>query len=192
MNTVFNIFALALLSLLAACTSVVTENPIGISNGTVLDMRIFGAWKVMTPDQNSKDEAYVFVLPHENAPIEGMLVVFSDRDWWTSDLVLGKAGAHEMLNVKVLLKNGRPIEAKDMPSGYFPLRYVVNADGSIQLYRWTEETVKNAIERGAIAGTIVSGSDIRITADPKALDGFFATSAPSMFAEPFGTLVPLK
>ena len=192
MNAILRAFALALLSMLAACTSVVTENPIGISNGTVSDLRIVGAWKAMTPENNSKDEAYVFVLPHEKTPLEGMLVVQSDRDWWTSDLVLGKAGAHTMINVKVLLKNRVPVSAKDMPAGYFPLRYVVNADGSIQLFIWTAETVKNAIESGAIAGTLVSASDIRITAEPKALDTFFAASAATVFAEPFGTLVRLK
>ena len=175
---------------LAACTTVSTDNPIGVSAGAVEDARLAGNWKVV-PAKDSTDEAYIFLMPRDAGAYEGLLVIASEKEWWAGDVVAGRTGMATMLNIRPRLKNGETPPNNDVPQGYFPLRYEVGADGQLNLFIWSADALKEAVEQGRIAGAIDKG-DIRITADSRTLDTFFAETAPAIFSVPYATLERLK
>ena len=179
------------LTLLAACASVTTINPIGVSKGEVGDDRLMGSWKFIPSNKDAKEEAYAFLLSRETGGITGLIVIPSDNEWWEAEVVAGKTGDHPMLNVRPLKKNGVDIEGGDKIEGYFPLRYSVGADGNIALFMSSQDAMKDAVQQGRIAGR-ASTADIVLTAKPDALDSFFADMAPVIFSEPYATLERVK
>jgi hypothetical protein len=192
MNLLLRAAALTIaLTLLAACASVTTVNPIGVSKGEVSDDRLMGSWKFIPSSKDVKGEAYAFLLARETGGISGLVVISSENEWWEADLVAGKAGDHSLLNVRPLKKNGVDVEGGDKIEGYFPLRYSVGADGNITLFIWSPDAMKDAVQQGRIAGR-ASTTDIVLTAKPDELDAFFANMAPVIFSEPYATLERVK
>ena len=138
-------------------------------------------------DLSKKDEAYVFVLSRETGGLRGVFLIPSDNDWFEAEVIAGKAGEHGMLNVRLLTKNGEPLQGGDKIDGFYPLRYTVGADGSVALFLWSEDALKAAIQSGRIAGS-VDNMAITLTAEPKQLDDFFAAAALDIFLTPYATL----
>lgn len=194
MNTILRALALVALSMLAACTTVSTQNPIGISHGVVTDNRLVGSWKLVPKDTND-DKEYVFVMPRKEGGLQAIVVMTAsdpnDSGWFTLNLVVGRAGDHALINMQPILENGEPI--KDPPDGYLPMLYRFQADGRIQLFYSSDDAMKEAIQNGSIAGTIEKNGNVRITADPQALDAFYADKAPVLFnREPDDVFEPLN
>jgi hypothetical protein len=194
MTMIVRVFATFALLTLCACTTVSTTNPIGIAKGAVEDAKLMGSWRfIPANDKDSKDPkdvAFAFFVTQPNG-VHGLLVLPGENEWWEAEIVIGKAGANGMLNVRPAQKNGEPVEGTDKLEGYFPLRYSAGADGTISLFLWTEDALKDAIEKKQVAGTVANGA-ITLTAAPDALDAFFSTAAPDIFSEPYATLAPLK
>lgn len=181
--------AMLALAMLAACASVTTNHPIGIAHGAVSDERILGSW-TLVPNDLSNGTASAFILK-QGQSLRGLLVITSESEWWEADIVPGKAGQHSILNVRPLLKNGEPVKDGDRIEGYYPLRYTAGADGNISLFLWSEDELRTAIRNKRIAGSETAGR-IVLTAEPDALDTFFATEAESLFAVPYATLTKPK
>ena len=144
---------LFVLVLTSACATVSTINPIGIANGEVMDGALLGAWKFVPKDTVGKDEAaFAFVLSREPGKLAGLMIIPDDNEWWEAEVVVGQAGQYRMLNVKPLKKNDEPPEGSEKTDGYLPLRYEVAADGSINLFMWSEDSLKEAVQHGNISG----------------------------------------
>jgi hypothetical protein len=177
------------LAMLAACTSVTTNYPIGVAQGPVNDERILGAW-TFVPKDNSNGAATAFILKQDSGH-SGLLVIASENEWWEADIVPGKTGPHAMLNVRPRAKNGMPLAQGDKIDGYYPLRYTASADGNIALFLGSADTLSAAVRDKRIQGTESDGK-IVLTAMPGALDAFFGQEAEAMFAEPYATLIRTK
>jgi hypothetical protein len=181
--------AVLALAMLAACASVTSNHPIGIAHGAVSDERILGAW-TLVPNDTSNGTASAFILK-QGQGLRALLVITSENEWWEADIVPGKVGQHGMLNLRPLLKNGEPVKDGDRIEGYYPLRYTAGADGSISLFLWSEDELRTAVRNKRIAGSETAGR-IVLTAEPDALDAFFAAEAESLFAVPYATLIKSK
>lgn len=187
--SILRAIAVLALAMLSACASVTTNHPIGIAHGAVNDERILGAW-TFVPNDPSNGTASAFILK-QGQGLSALLVITSENEWWEADIVPGKAGQHNMLNVRPLLKNGEPVKDGDKIEGYYPLRYIAGAEESISLFLWSEDELRAAIRNKRIAGSETDGR-IVLTADPGALDAFFATEAESLFAVPYAMLTKPK
>lgn len=181
--------AVLALAILAACAAVTSNNPIGIARGAVSDARILGAW-TFVPNDPSNGTASAFILKQEQG-LRALLVITSENEWWEADIVPGKAGQYGILNLRPLLKNGEPVKDGDRIEGYYPLRYAACVDGNISLFLWSEDELRTAVRNKRIAGSETDGR-IVLTAEPDALDAFFATEAESLFAVPYATLTKPK
>jgi hypothetical protein len=193
MNLIFRALALVALAMLAACTTVSTDYAVGISHGSVTDDRLAGSWRLVPKDPNAGKE-YVFVVPRKGGGLQAVVVITetdpNDSGWFTVDLVVGKAGDHAVINMGALSENGEPF--KDKVPGYLPILYRFEADGRLQLFYPSDDAIKDAIQSGAIAGA-VENSNLHITADPGALDAFFAKDSPMLFnREPDDVFEPLQ
>ena len=193
------ILVCALCVVSSACTSVATVTPAGLSSGAEPDISLLGGWKVQFPDGSKPFEAYVFLMPAKDAGFRAVAVGWddvpassrtaTDSDWFSAEVVTGKAGEHVFLNIRGLLTNGERIPRNDL--GYFPLRYQHQDDGSVKLFIWGEaETIGEAIKTGRISGTVDHG-DVQITADSTSLDSFLADAAEKAFPVHYATLLPL-
>lgn len=204
MNITLRAFAFFVaISILGGCTTVTTDHPIGMSGGTQWDARLIGGWKVVPADQKMQP-FYAFFLPRKEGGLQAMIVGWdktnpNDSGWETFEILTGKAGDHLVINGRPLLDNGEPAKSMPAGSGYWPLLYRFEADGTVNMFTWGTgdaiDAIKNAIRTGRITGTIEEhgqSSDIRITAEPQSLDAFFDAAAPMLFTELFATLQPIN
>jgi hypothetical protein len=177
--------------------------PAGVSAGAKPDTGLVGGWKVQFADVGSPAESYVFLMSAKDASLRAVAVGWKDvpassrtaddAEWWSAEVVTGKAGEHTFLNVRPLLTNGEPVTENGVPNPqvYFPLLYRRQDDGSIGLFAWGEaRTISEAIKTGRISGT-VNGGNVQITADSASLDAFLADAADSAFQVPYATLLPI-
>ncbi len=181
--------AVLAVAMLAACGGVTSNHPIGIAHGAVSDERLLGAW-TLVPNDPSNGTASAFILKQGQA-LRALLVITGDNEWWEADIVPGKAGQYGMLNLRPILKNREPVKDGDKIDGYYPLRYTAGTDGNISLFLWSEDELRTAVRNKRIAGS-ETASRIVLTAEPDALDAFFATEAESLFAVPYATLTKPK
>lgn len=184
--------ALALVAALAlaACYPPVTSHPIGTTAGLKQDPALEGTWKGM--DLQGKP-GYAHFLARDNGAAT-MVVLVPAHGSGDADVVIAvvtsvRFGSFGYLNARLAQANGEDL--KDQPPGTVPVLYRIDAKGTMTLALMDETAAKAAIAAGRIRGTVEQGSmgDATITADPKALDAFFASpAAVALFAKPFFTL----
>ena len=183
-------FALLAVLALAACYPPVTSNPIGTTAGVKQDPIFIGTWK--GADSRGKP-GYAHFLADDNGA-DTMVVLVPAHGSGDADVVIAvvtsvRFGSFGYLNARLAQASGEDV--KDQPPGTVPVLYRIDAKGTLTLALMNETAAKAAIAAGRIKGTVQNGSDgdAVITADPKALDAFFASpNAVKLFAPPFYTL----
>jgi hypothetical protein len=188
-TVLFRVFALLCLGAALAGCYPTSENPIGVATAAP-DSRLLGAWKgQIGTDKDASASLYVF--PREGGRFEAMLIHAASKDdkggWTTASLVPGKIGSTTVLNAKLILDDGAP--AKEGTADYTPVMYRFDAGGVLRLFMLDDKALETAIRAGRIAGTIKEnsfGDDVRLTADAKSLDAFFAANAATLFTQAYG------
>jgi len=128
------------LSMLSACTVLSTENPIGISSGADTDSRLLGGWKLVSADTGDTGENYAFVEPQEEGGLHATVIsweplyILDPNEHYRSTykIITGRVGEHRFINARPLLEGGKPASELTLESGYFPILYRFQKDGSIQ------------------------------------------------------------
>jgi hypothetical protein len=179
---------MALAVILVAGCAPTTQSPVGTSAGPVADQALFGSWKSERAENGKVETAYLFILPGDDRGVKGVLITIEDNaldgGFITFTGLQGLAGPHRFLNSTDHQENGKPIGPARM--AYTPWLYRVTPDGNLHLSALSSDAARIAIERGGLPGTIdESGmvADVNITAEPFALDAFFARNASSLFPE---------
>jgi len=186
------------LPIFSACTVLSTENPIGISTATSIDSRLLGGWKLVSADSGDTGKNYVFVEPREEGSLHATVIsweplyILDPMEHYRStfEIITGRVGEHRFINARPLLERDLPASELTLESGYFPILYRLQEDGSVQFYGEIEGAIIEAIESDRVSGTAANGN-IRLTADPQSLDAFFAEAAPTVFSTLLWTLEPL-
>ncbi|HWA92841.1 MAG TPA: hypothetical protein VG889_22610 [Rhizomicrobium sp.] len=161
----------------AACLPVTTKHPIGTTVGFKEDKALLGMWKGRGEDEDAKDAWFAFLRNADGSTTAIMMTSDPDGDdWGTFRLDLATLGGNRIMNVHGGLKNGKP-DDDEMSKQNIPFLYSFGADGTLTLSLLDEKAVAAAIQAGKIAGTVEKSSmgDVTITAEPAALDAFFAT-----------------
>lgn len=202
---------LAAAAMLAGCSEVSTQYPIGSSSGLAPDPALVGTWLPRTDDgkdiertADGKIAGYIHVLPIKEGPLTIVMVSLPKKpedkgDYQIMRATTGQTGKNRFLNAVLLSPAGET--SKTMPEqGTVPVLYRFDTNGDLALFKLDEDKAAAAIRAGTIAGTIkkntytVGGTeyegtpDIRITADPAALDAFFAKPDAEALFEPLGRL----
>jgi hypothetical protein len=184
---------------LSACLPVTTKSPVGSTAGFKSDPALFGMWEGTSPDPNNRnDTAFFAIMPDDDGKAT---VIFIDMpfpvksgDWASYSVQISALGSNHYLNAHSLINDGRPAEGSDAV-GIFPLLYRVDDSGRLVLYLLDEDATKAAVKAGRIAGVVGSGSlgDVNLTASPRELDAFFASSAGrALFTKPLIVLRRVK
>jgi len=205
------ILAAGVTALLAACTNLSTENPIGATAPDALDKRLVGAWKIVeSGKEKNKDIGYMFVVPNKNGGLHAVILSVSgekaDSGEAEFDFVPGRAGDEHFINAFHVFDNGEPL--KDEPDGYLPYLYRFDANGRLVVYDHADPGLKllaDAIGNNRLEGTVivkttgkdgqgnpVSSTEVHITAQADALDAFFAENGKSIFTENMDTFERIK
>jgi hypothetical protein len=205
------VLAAAVTALLAACTNLSTEYPIGATAPDALDKRLLGAWKIVEwGKDNSKDIGYMFVVPNKNGGLHAVILAVggekADSGEAEFDFVPGHAGEEHFINAFHVIDNGEPL--KDEPEGYLPYLYRFDAKGRLLIYDHADPGLKllaDAIDNNRLEGTVtvkttgkdgqgnpVSSTEVHITAQADALDAFFAANAKNIFTEKMDTFERIK
>jgi hypothetical protein len=192
MTLLVRVVALAAAVLLAGCypTSV---HPIGSTAPSSIDARLVGGWKALPKDKKS-NPTYLFFLQRK----EGMEAVMvgapdagDDGGWMTFGVTTAKLGANTFMSGRTLLDDGKVSKDPD----YTPVFYRIDGQ-MLRLYVLDTDAIEAAINKGEIKGDIKKnsyGDDVRITADAKAVDAFFASHDPKkLFTEELGTYRRLR
>src|SRR5882672_463851 len=149
-------------SILGGCTTVTTDHPIGMSGGTQLDARLIGGWKVLPADQKTQP-LYAFFLPRKEGGLQAVLIGWDktrldDSGWATYEILTGRVGDYLIINGRPLLDNGEPASSTPAGSGYWPLLYRFEVDGTVKMFAGGTadaiDAIKKAIRNGRIARTI--------------------------------------
>jgi hypothetical protein len=182
----------------AGCLPVTTKNPVGTTTGFKQDPAIVGVWKV-EPQKDHKDNNQGF-LAFLNAEEEGamtaiMLAPGKDAgDWGVYTLKPAALGQNRFLNAWTVINNGKAAD-KDEAATDFLLMYRLGKDGKLSLYLVDEDKAREAVKAGKIKGDFGQGSmsDVHITAEPAALDKFFASKeGMALFTKPFAVMNRVK
>lgn len=175
----------------AACLPVTTKHPIGTTSGFRQDRALLGLWKGHGQDADAKDGYFDFLRNEDGSMTAIMMTSDPDGDdWETFRLDIADLGGNRIMNVHAGLKNGKP-EDDEMSKANIPMLYSFGADGRLTLALLDEKAVAAAIKAGKLAGTVEKSElgDVTITAEPKALDAFFATKeGAALFGEKLVTL----
>ncbi len=179
--------ALAAMLVLAACYPPTTSHPLGTTGGARPDPALSGTWKGINSDGKP---FYLHLLPQSDGTLSAVLVESGPKaeDWNVVTATTATLGANRYMNARMLWTNGKPEGA---PPGTVPVLYRFDAKGALTFALMDEDAVKAAIAAGRIKGTVEKGQfgDAKITADPKALDAFFASPAVTkLFADPLFTV----
>jgi hypothetical protein len=123
-------------------------------------------------------DAYFAFLKNDDDSMTVILVTPENGhdEWGTFNVRTATLGANHVMNVHGELKEGKP-DTDELSKQNILLLYRLGADGMLTLSLLDEKATAAAIKAGRIAGTIDPGSmgDVHITAEPEALDAFFAT-----------------
>lgn len=192
MSMIVRAGALFLAAFLAACYPT-TQVPIGSTGPTAPDARLIGVWKGTPKDGPN----YLFFLPRKDK-LEAIMVYPAKGDdkgsWMSFAARTGKAGNNDFINGRELLDDGEP--AKNQNNDYTPLYYRFDKDGTLRLFFLDDNKIEEAITKGELKGEIKKsdiGDDVRITADAKMLDAFFATHDPkTLFTDQLGVYRRVK
>jgi hypothetical protein len=207
MNMPTRMFAvIAFLAILSGCSSIRTDNPVGISGGAQTDATLVGGWRVVEaqPKQIPPGGAgYLFFLPQKEGGYTGVWMAWNTPAAAKPDIVLfsivtGRLGTAGIISARIVEMNGKP--PSHIEPGYWPMLYRLDGNGRLHLFDASFEGIKlveNAVKSHRLAGTSeeqsggkdASGKEIktihvRLTADPKSLDEYFAANASLIFTEP--------
>ena len=190
----FAVLGLAAL-FVAACLPVTSKNPVGTTVGFKPDPALIGLWKGHGED-GDKDGYFAFLRNEQGTGMTALLITpGKDTDeWGTFDLELATLGANHLMNVHEGLKNGKPND-DEMAKENIVMLYRVGGDGKLTLALLDDKATVAAVKQGRIKGEVAPGGsdDVRLTADPKQLDAFFATKeGATLFREKFVTLTKIK
>jgi hypothetical protein len=182
----------------AACLPVTTKNPVGTTAGFKQDESIVGLWKV-EPGKDSKDDKQGFLafLTAEDGNAMTALMIAPGKDagdWGVYNLKLATLGQNHVMNAWSVSGNGRPAD-KDEAKADILLLYRMGKDGKLTLYLLDDDKTGEAVKAGKIKGDVQPGStgDVHITADPAALDKFFATKeGAALFVKPLVVMERVK
>ncbi|MDE2182909.1 MAG: hypothetical protein KGJ78_07800 [Alphaproteobacteria bacterium] len=171
-------FAAALLCvLLAGCLPVTSKTPVGTTTGLGADPALFGTWKGHGPESNSTGDVYLHFVQDKNGPFVAVMVGAPQGvggGWMAFDVRTSQLANNRYLNAVMTYSDNKPADGT-MKDASFPLRYTLKGR-TLTLYMLDEDKIKAAIQSGKIAGTVEPGDfgDVKITADAKELDAFFA------------------
>jgi len=179
----------------AACLPVTTKNPVGSTVGFKQDPALVGLWKV-EPEKDNKDEDKPGYIAFLNAEEDGTMTALmiapakGAGDWGSYRLKPSTLGANHYLNAWPVMNNDHAADPDEAKTDYL-LLYRFEKDGRLMLYLLDEDATRAAITAGKIEGQIDPGSmgDVHITAEPKALDAFFAgKKGAALFVKPFAVM----
>ena len=193
----FAVLGLAAL-FVAACLPVTTKNPVGTTAGFKQDASIVGVWTVEPQKDNPDDKQgfLAFLNAEEDGAMTAIMVAPGKDagDWSSYNLKLATLGQNHFMNVWTLTNNGKPAD-KDEAEADILLMYRLGKDGKLTLYMLDDEKTALAVKAGKIGGEVQPGStgDVRLTADEKSLDKFFATKeGAALFVKPFAVMDRVK
>ncbi len=177
----------------AACLPVTSKNPIGSTSGFKTDPALVGLWVGHGDDGKP---GYFAFLNNDDGSMTALLITPAkgSGDWGSYTLKTATLGPHHIMNVWATLKNGKPVD-KDEADADIPILYRIGADGRLALYLLDDKATADAIRAGKIRGVVDPGSmdNARITAEPAALDAFFASKgSEALFPKPLIVLSRVK
>ena len=176
--------------ILTACLPVSSSSPLGTTVSPAPAPLLTGMWKGSLG--TSASPAYIAIYPGHDG-LRKIVVLAPPTSSEEGGLMVLEAraamlGGNTYLDAREVDDEGKAPEAK---VAHVPVLYEISADGHLALYLIDEKAARISIEKGAIAGTVEPGEfgDVRITADPAALDRFFAGNAGrALFTTPLGIL----
>jgi len=180
----FAILAAAAL-IVAACLPVTTKNPVGTTMGFKSDPGLLGLWKGHGDDDTQ--DAYVAFLANDDGTMTALLISPDEKgsEWESYTIKTAALGDNHLMNVWGVLKNGKAVEEQEASTDIL-LAYRFEKDGKLTLSLLDEKATADAIKAGKIQGIVDPGNmgDVHITAEPAALDAFFASKeAATLFSE---------
>jgi hypothetical protein len=207
----FRFVALVAAVMLAGCSEVSTQYPVGSTTGLTPDPALIGTWwphdekgGALVRTADGKRGGYVHVLPTREGPFEIVVVSLPAKPGDTGDYAVyrassGRAGENRFLNVVMLAPAGETPQT--LPKhGTSPVLYRFEANGDLTIFKLDIDKVAAAVKAGRIAGNVEKHTytadgkeyegtpDVRITADPAALDAFFAKPTAIDLFEKIGVL----
>jgi hypothetical protein len=185
--------AVALAAALSSCLPVTSSSPLGTTVAATADPKLTGMWKGKV---GSAANAYMTFYPERDGTMKIVLLAPPAADdeggWMIFAARATVLGSNTYLDARAVEDGGKPPDPK---LAHVPVLYRVNGDGSLVLYLIDEAAARGAIGKGKIAGTIEPGDqgDVMLTADPAALDAFFASDAGrALFTSPLAVLQRVK
>jgi len=146
------------------------------------------------------DGAYLTFVRGEEGAMSAVLVGVTQTSdgraptfYGVYDTRTATLGHYAYINARILLEDGKPPEGATAKN-IVPLLYQIRGN-RLELYLLDEKATADAVHSGQIAGHVEQGTygDVEITADPAALDRFFASpAARALFTKPFLVLHRLK
>jgi len=170
--------AIAAALVLAGCLPVTSKTPVGTTAGLGADEALYGTWKGQSTDAKDKNDAYFHFMKAKDGSITTAMVLASggDDDGWTVfNVRTAMLGKNHFINAVETFDKDAPAEGS-LKDTNIPLLYTIKGR-TLTLYLIDEDKAKEAVQSGAIKGTVEPGEsgDVQITADAAALDAFFAT-----------------
>jgi hypothetical protein len=178
MKRIYAALAIAATLLLAGCLPVTSKTPVGTTVGLGADEALYGTWVGRSPDdKDKKDDCYFHFMKAKDGSLTAVMVLAkgSDDDGWTVFNVRTAAlGKNHFINAVETFDKDAPADGS-LKNVNIPLLYTIK-DGTLTLYLIDEDKAKEAVQRGAIKGTVEPGQsgDVQITADAAELDAFMA------------------
>jgi hypothetical protein len=174
----------------AACLPVTTKHPVGTTVGFNTDPALLGIWKGHGEEKDDKD-GYITFLNNGDGTMTALFFSPADDqgEWETYTLQAATLGGNHVMTAHAATKNGQQITG-DEANALVPVLYQIR-NGTLTISLLDEEATKTAIKSGRIQGVIDPGDmgDAHITAEPAALDAFFATKeGAAMFSKKLVTL----
>jgi hypothetical protein len=181
--------------LLSACIPVTTRTPVGSTSGFKDDPALQGVWQGKINEGG--DTATVAFLEADNSMVAVLIGIpmsngkIDDGGFYASyALKTAALGRSHYINAHQLIEDGKLAKGKQADDS-FPVLYTFAANDTLTLSLVDEDAAKAAIQSGKIAGTVEKSSfgDVEFTAEPRAIDKFFASDAGrALFKKPFLTL----
>jgi hypothetical protein len=162
---------------LAGCLPVTSKTPVGTTAGLGTDPALYGTWKGQSSDAKDKDDATFHFMKAKDGSVTALIVLAkgSDDDGWTVfNVRTATLGKNHFINAVETFDKDAPADGS-LKNANIPLLYTINSR-TLTLYLIDEDKAKEAVQRGAIKGTVEPGQsgDVQITADAAELDAFMA------------------
>lgn len=203
-----------LMSVLPACTEIVTKYPIGVSADPQQDTRLLGGWRVVRWGDEAEppgwqmspadSPSYLFVEPNGEgilrATFIGPTTIAGHQQADGARLfriVIGRIGTHGVLNAQARWIHDWVVDPERTSSRYFPLLYQFGPEGTLRLFSPGEFAVNKEIEQGRLGadkdpgGGFGDAAILQINSDRQTLDRVFADDAPALFTHLLATLEPI-